>query len=532
MQICRDCGDAEQIIRSYPPQKPAGLTATLVNEQVELRWSYPEEEGDAVFTVLRKIGSRPTSIRDGEVLTDQLRVCSFVDCQIAPAVRYYYAVYATQRFAGDAVVMHSEPERTEKETMSLPDVSSVNQIIEEGAGISLRWTLSSAVHTVLVVKKPGTVSPYTLGDGMTVSNVGRNGFDDVVSKNEPFSYRIICRYLVDGIPRDSKGVCYTAKKPIFPCAPTGCTVSEQSACNYLVTMTGGSNGEMQFYAAPRQHANPPRTAERVVDFAELCPDFTPVRFSHLEGDAYQLTVAANSYQWVYPVVANDTLFVIGAPFLLNTVVGMEEVQVASRGNLVKISGQLSPKVQNVIAVVDTAGYCDALREGVPRRIFSKAQILNESVISLTLSAGKYYVTLFAEFEQDGHQTYSKAIRVPEIVIGERIVLKYSMHYIVSTTKSYEVKIQFELSGADAARFGSGNLLPELVLVQGSPRPMTAADGMEVARISSVVMKKSFLHSKTLVANAKVQLPKSERAQTKLSLFWVDQREGTIQLKEI
>lgn len=532
MQICRDCADAEQIIRSHPPQKPADLTATLLNDQVELHWNYPADGIDTVFTVLRKSGSRPTSVRDGEILTDQLRVCSFVDRQISPAVRYFYAVYATQKFAGDAVVMYSDLERTEKETMSLPDVSAVDQLIEDGAGISLRWTPPSGVHSVLVVKKPGTVPPYALSDGMTVPSVGRTGFDDAVTKNEPFSYRIICRYMVDGIPRDSKGICYTAKKPIFPTAPTNRSVTEQSACNYLVKLTGGADGEVQFYAAPRQHSNPPRRAARVVDFAMLCPEFTPIRFNHLEEKSYQLTVAANSYQWVYPVIANDTLFAVGEPFLLNTIVGMDEIETVVRGSSVKIQGQISPKVRNMIAVVDSEGYCEELREGVARRVFAREQIQKESCLSLTLSPGKYYVTMFAEFEQDGHRTYSKAIRVPEIVIGERIILKYSMRYTVSTNKSYDAKISFEISGEDAVRFGAGNTLPDLVLVQGSPRPMTAADGMEVARIRSVTMKKSFLHGKTLSAQVTVQIPKSERAKNKLSLFWVDSREGTIQLKEI
>lgn len=531
MELCLDCKDAEQIIRSFPPQKPTSMTANLSGDSVNLQWEYISDGRPTTFTVIRKKGSQPQSLHDGEKLIENLTVCNFTDKQIAPATKYYYAVYATQKFSNDSVVLHSDLQNSDKEIVALFNVSAITQIMSSLTGISLRWNAPENVNAVLVTRKDGTVAPQNLSDGTPIKNVQKTGIDDSEVKEGIYSYYIVCRYVIDGKNYDSDGVSYSAKKLMIPVAANVISVSELSQCNYSVELDNEINGTVKFYSSEIKHSFNVESIEKISDFPKVCGDLKAVTYNNVADCKYRISIPPDSCLWIYPVVSNDALFVVGTPFIVNNIVGLEGTDVIVSGNSIKIEGRLSPKVRNVIAIVDNEKYYDAFYEGLQQRLYSREHFLNESGIQLSLTPGKYYITLFAEFIQEGNKTYSKPVMIPEVEIGEKTVIRYALSYQVSTSASYDAKITFTVDESELSHFGNGETIPDIVIVRGTPRPMTKSDGVEVARVQSVKLKKK-IFKKGLFAQVVVKIPKADNAKNKLSLYFMDERIRNFQLKEI
>lgn len=531
MELCLDCKDAEQIIRSFPPQKPISLAAILNGDNVSLQWEYIPDGRPTTFTVIRKKGSKPQSIHDGEKLIENLTVCNFTDKQIVPAIKYYYAVFATQKFSNDSIILHSDMQSNDNEIVALFNVSAITQIMDSSTGISLRWNMPENVNAVLVTRKEGTFAPKNLSDGISVKNIQKAGIDDSDVKEGIYSYYIVCRYVIDGKNYDSDGISYSAKKLSIPVAANVISISELSQCTYLIELDNEKNGTVKFYSSEIKHNFNVKSIEKITNFTKVCADLKAVTYNNLSNCKYQISIPSNSCLWIYPVVSNDTLFVVGTPFMVNNIVGLEGTDVIVSGNSIKIEGRISPKVRNVIAIVDKAKYYDVLYEGLQQRLYSREQFLNESGIQFSLTPGKYYITLFAEFIQEGNKTYSKPVRIPEVEIGEKTVVRYALNYQVSTTASYDAKVTFTIEENELSHFGNSETLPDIVIVQGTPRPMTKSDGVEVARISSVKLKKK-MFKKGLFAQVVVKIPKADNAKNKLSLYFMDERIRNLQLKEI
>lgn len=92
LSICADCEKAKVAIQSNPPTAPTALVVEINGPATRIRWNKLNSQY-IEYSVIRKEGGRPTSIKDGVHLADTSNA-QFDDTNVTTGVSYFYAIYS------------------------------------------------------------------------------------------------------------------------------------------------------------------------------------------------------------------------------------------------------------------------------------------------------------------------------------------------------------------------------------------------------------------------------------------------------
>lgn len=513
IKLCDDHTEARQILQKFPPKPVTGLRASLDGGKIRLEWGAVKQDY-VTYTVIKKVGVAPTSAEDGALVEDGLSICFYEDLNIVSATPYFYAVYA-ERYG-----VHSSITATQTVVMGYADVANVRQEVVAG-GVKVTWDTPQNVKSVEVWKNSGAVAPMNPGEGKRVP-VSENGFTDAGCDSES-AYLIVCNYDVKGKTVYSHGV-RAVFKPFEKTEPLrGVRIEPLGDGRYIFSCDAGYTGKVRLYTAATKLSIPTDTTLRYLDFNSICKGLSPVAaVPNSEGRLVFSLPVGKIYQ-VYAIVSTEQLFIVSPPVLINMIEGIVRCAHTFADGIVTVMGQLHPKASAVIIRIGQKDYIDTPEAGGEKFTFRAEEFSRKGKLELKLKTDTVnYITVFVEFREDGVTSYAQPVRLtPPIDYRETIPVLYSMEYVSNPSKPFKVTLSFEADKEVS--------LPNMVLMQGSPRPLNKNAGGLCERVDGVVLKKG-LFSKKYTAK-RVITAKPVPANIKFALF-LDEDVSFIQLKEV
>jgi len=191
---------------NYSPAPPSSISKLSVKAKstnivsdtgliCHVAWQPPDDLG-LTYTLVRKVGSVPQTLRDGELLIENTDRNEFVDVGIKPGIIYGYAVFATR--LGTA----SAPTTTTAVHYSDADDKKLIAKTENGA-CKFIWRLPSDSCVGMRILRSDSA-----GKSVVVADCVTSGafVDKAVKNRETYQYRLQCVYVAaeDNISNNEK----------------------------------------------------------------------------------------------------------------------------------------------------------------------------------------------------------------------------------------------------------------------------------------------------------------------------------------
>ncbi len=518
LEVCVDYTAAIQMIKNYPPKQPGKLIARANRKVVKLDWQIVGDQKAVTYTVVRKVGSTPANESDGEVLESDLTINFFEDVSASSAVAYYYSVFASR--GG----INSSLSSTDAPTMIFLDVSSVHQE-KIGDVIKATWQVPDNIQTVEVYRKSGSVPPSNRDDGEQISVNNNTSFTDSNLTEDKNSYLIVCKYNCLGKDHYSSGVRVSYKTFHIP----------QKLNNVNIASAGGEtefsfscdepiNGNVKLYYSQKHIEYQYGEADDKSNFVKKCKDLREIDAIVLSNNRFRFSAPERSIIWVYPVCSNEQLFVISEPMLVNTIVGIDGINVINKNGNINIEGNLNPSVRNIVAVINNNNFVETVDGEGEKRTCTSDMFVRDKGFYLSLKPGVYYITLFAEFLEAGNKFYSRATRLPEVVDNrEKLNVQYAMNYTLSVSSSFVITVNFKCSDPIT--------LPPIDLVAGYPQPLNKNSGVVIGTLNGGLMKKK-LFKDGYYYSEKIKVGSANSTKDKITLFFNSDNEKRLRLKGV
>ena len=518
LEECADYIAAIQMIKNYPPKQPGRLTARANRKAVKLDWQIVGDQKAVTYTVIRKVGSAPTNETDGEVLESDLTINFFEDISATSAVAYYYSVFATR--GG----VNSSLSSTDSPMMLLLDVSNVHQE-KIGDVIKATWQIPDNVQAVEVYRKSGSIPPSNIHDGESIAVSDNTSFTDAKLTEDKNSYLIICKYNCLGKECYSTGVRVSYKTFRIP----------QKLKNVDVSSVGGEtdfqfscdepiDGSVKLYYSKKHVEYQYGEADDKSNFVKKCKDLCEIDTAVIANNRFRFSAPEKSIIWLYPVCSNEQLYVINEPILVNTIVGIDAINVINKNGSISIEGNLNPNVRNVVAVINNSSFVETVDGEGEKRTCTSDMFFRDKGFYLSLKPGLYYITLFAEFYEAGNKFYSRATRLPEVIDNrEKVNVEYAMSYTLSVSSPFVITVIFKCSEPIS--------LPEIDLVSGYPQPLNKNSGVVIGTLKGGDLKKK-LFKEGYYYSEKIKVSSANSIKDKISLFFHSDNEKRYRLKGV
>lgn len=516
LQICSDCAAALQVLKNFPPKPPHHLIAKIFRNTVKLDWQTEGNQDAITYTVIRKVGSAPANDQDGDVLEKDLTINFYEDPSVVSATAYYYAVFSVRGDVCSQIAVTSTP------TVMYLDVSNLHQE-KTAASIKATWAVPDNVKGVEVYRKAGAVPPIGKDDGEKIA-CDINGFDDANVKEDKYSYLILCKYSYSGKTQYSTGIKASYTKFRLPSKLQNVQLDSAGTTDFTLSCEKPENGSIKLYVSDKHLDLPFGDVDDKANFVKKYKALKELDTIVLSENKLSFSIPPQKVMWVYPVVSNEQLFVLSDPIMLNTISGIENVNVINKGGNITIEGTLNSSVRNVIAIISNEGFVSNVDDSGDRRTCSYDSFIRDKGFYISLKPGVYYITLFAEFKEGGNTFYSKAVKLPEVIDNsEKTVVEYALTYTPNVSAPYKVKLDFICSDPLT--------LPDVDIVGGYPKPMNKNSGKVLTTVTGGAMKKK-LFKKGFRFSVQVTVDSASNKREKLTLFLHSDTEKRVQLKEV
>ncbi len=518
LEVCSDYAAAVQVLKNYPPKAPRIITTRIVRNTVKIDWQTEGDQSAVTYTILRKIGSAPANDEDGEVLEDGLTINFFEDSGVVSATAYFYGVFAERGGVRSKLVITPNP------VVMFLDVTNLHQEKTDDS-IKATWSVPDNVKSVEVYRKPGVIPPSSINDGTRVPTEGLNSFVDRDLKEDKNSYLVVCKYNYLGKEHYSAGIKASYKRFSIPKMITNPKLTSAGAhtdFNFECDMP--VNGAVKLYIAQRRYEYAFGIAEDKATFQKKYKDLSELDATVVSDTKFYFSAPDKKILWLYPVVANEQLAVICPPLPVNTIKGIDGINVVNKGGNILIEGAIAPNVRNVIAIINSEKFVDSEKAEGERRVCTYDTFVGDKGFYMNLKPGIYYVTLFAEFSEAGKITYSRPTPLPDVIDNrEKEIVKYQMDYELSVRAPYKVRLTFM-----ADRMME---LPDIDIVGGYPKPLNKNGGVTVGTMKGGEMKKK-LFKQGYFYTATVTVDAAGSMKDKLSLFFSSPSVGHLMLKPV
>lgn len=516
LEICADYSEARQILP--PPETPGNVRVNITgNNTARIEWAKNGNQNLTTYTIIKKVGSKPTNIADGTVIESNLTINFYEDSNMVSATPYYYAVFADrcEKPSGLAVSAGA--------VQVFLDVENVRQEVVTDA-ISVKWDTPHNVKSIEVWKKEGPVAPSNIGDGTRLAIKALDGFIDTATGGE-CSYLILCQYEIGGTKKYSQGIRRVFKKYEQLQKLDKVTILPQPGGDFLLKCNIPQNGKVAVVYSKERLSCRVDTVLQMFDFNKLCKNTTTASVAYDADQKMLFTLPQNQVLWAYPMLSNEQLFILSAPTLVNTINGIRNVSFTESNGTVKITGILDASIKNIIVKISNNKFPLSIDDEGDKIVVSKGRFVSESGAVIKLKADTLsYISIFTEIALNGKTTYTRAVPISDEPIGtlRKKVVQYAMAYTVSPTKKFNVTLKF---AADEEIE-----IPRLCVMKGYPSPMDKNSGELVEKIDPIKLKKGLFSKKFTAKVTIVAQPDSLR--TKFKAFIDDDAKKHIQLKEV
>lgn len=515
LELCNDYGEARQILPT--PETPSNFRVNITeNNTARIEWTKNGNQTLTTYTIIRKVGSKPTSINDGTVIESNLTINFYEDNKIVSATPYYYAVFADRCGKPSGLVSGNGA------VQIFLDVDNVHQEVVTDS-ISVKWDVPHNVKSIEVWKKDGPLAPANAGDGVRVATNALGGFTDTAASGE-CSYLILCQYEAGGIKRYSKGVRRVFKKYEQLQKLDKVSIWAQPTGEFVFKCNNLQNGKVSIVYSKERLSCRQDTVLQMLDFNTLCKNAVTAKITYDAEQNMLFTLPQNQVLWVYPVLSNEQLFILSAPILASTIDGIRNVSFSEINGTVKISGTLDSRIKNVIVKISNNKFPLDINDDGDKLLVPKDRFEAEKGVAIKLKPDTLsYISVFTEIEQNGKTAYTRAVPISDEPIGtlSKRIVQYAIEYTASP-KKFAVKIKFSADEAIE--------IPRLCVVKGSPRPMNKTSGEPVAIIDPFSLKKGLFSANYTAKQTVVDHDGSSKM--KFAVFVDDDSAKYIRLKEV
>ncbi len=514
LEACADNTEAQQILRKVPPAKPLSLACSVKNDKsAYLEWTVAPGQKFVTYSIVRKIGTKPTSATDGTVIAQEITLNFFEDTAITAATPYYYGVFA-ERYGVQSPLIAAATS-----VSAFPDVTDCNQEMVEGK-IKIKWSCPAGA-TVRVRKQKGTVAPGA-DSGAEIKTEANNGFIDGDCDSTGCSYFVYCEYDVAGAKKRSKGIQLYYKPYYIPKAINNLTLYHTDSGEWALKGENFNDNTKLYLFAQK----PVFGVKKVEPMHRFTSAAGGVSIGVVKsGEDFVFTVPDGKSGWLYAVNMNDQLFVAAEPIFVTGEKGISNVKYTEKNGTVTITCDLSANVYQVLVKISNVKFATSTEDNGANYTFATEQIKRNGGISIKIPADSVsYITLFAFV--GNNKSHAECAPVPlddAIDYRKKQVVKYCLEYEPNPAKAFSVTIKFE---ADVEVE-----LPDFLIVKGSPRPMNKNVGELAAEVKGVELKKGlFTHGK-YCAKAVVKATPMAKFY-KLAMFVAEDGNKNVQMKEV
>lgn len=518
LEVCADYTAAIQMIKNYPPKQPGKLVARANRKAIKLDWQTIGDQKAVTYTIVRKVGSAPVNETDGEVIESDLTINFFEDSSATSAMAYYYSVFASRGGVS------STPSSTNTPTMLFLDVNNVHQE-KIGDVIKATWQVPDNVQSVEVYRKSGVVPPISVNDGEPIVVSDNTSFVDSNLTEDKNSYLIICKYSCLGKEYYSTGIRVSYKMFHIPRKLNNINVNfDGIGTDYNFSSDAPINGNIKLYYSKKHIEYQYGEADEKSNFAKKCKDLKEIDTIVLSNNRFRFSAPEKSIIWLYPICLNEQLFVMSEPILINTIVGIDGINVIRKSGNIIIEGNLNPDVRNIIAVINSTSFVETVDSEGEKRTCTSDMFFRDKGFYLSLKPGIYYITLFAEFYEAGNKFYSQAARLPEVIDNrEKLNVEYTLKYTLSIKSSFVITANFKCT--DSIN------LPKIDLVSGYPQPLNRNSGVVIGTLNGGKMKKK-LFKKGYYYSEKIKVNSANSIKERITMFFHSDNEKRLRLKGV
>jgi hypothetical protein len=503
LDLSADYIEANQIISKFPPKAPDSVNAQIKENSALITWVQNKPQKLAAYSVIRKNGSRPTSITDGTVVASELGINFFEDKTIVSDTPYYYAVFSSRLGINSTVVFCAAP------VITYFDVSNIRQEIISGK-IVVKWEVPLNVSEIEVIRKKGITPPSGREDGQKIPVKGNDSFEDSDFDKAGNSYLFICVYKNSKGNNYSKGVTRTFKtfdeiKPL-----NNVKIEQNGTTAFTLICDKVVSGERGIYYIPQEINCKIGNMLQIAEFKNFYKGINETSLMILDENTATFNLPPDKTYYVYPVVCNEQLLIVSKPFIVNTMIGVSQLNYTELKDEVVIKGRPHQFAKTIIAKVSNSAFPSSLNSDGDKISFSNDDFVNKG-ISVKLKANtESYITLFAETESEGIKSVTCGVRLGNVLTQrEKTTVYFAISFNVSAAKPFTVKIEFQ---SDAPQ-----TIPELMLVKGSPKPLSKNEGQLVERTPALTLKKGLLSGGKYNASVTVKSPPAA-VNTRFAIF--------------
>jgi hypothetical protein len=503
LDLSTDYIEANQIISKFPPRAPEGISVVIKENSALITWVQNKPQKLATYTVIRKNGSRPTSIADGAVVASELGINFFEDKTIVSGTPYYYGVFSSRLGVNSPVVCTTSP------VITYFDVSNIRQEIVSGK-IAVKWESPLNVSEVEVIRKKGLTPPTGREDGQKITVKGNESFEDGDYDKAGNSYLFVCAYKNDKGIILSKGVTRTFKvfeelKPL-----SNVKIEQNGTTSFTLNCDKVVSGKQGIYYSAQEINCKIGSTLQITEFKNFYKGLNEANLLVSDGNTATFNLPPDKAYYVYPVICNEQLLIVSKSFIVNTMIGVSQISYSESSDEVVITGHPHSFAKTIIAKVSNTAFPANLNyDGVSFSVTKDDFTGKGFAIKLKANTDSY-ITIFAETESEGIKSTTCGVNLGKVItLKEKITVQYAMTVNVSAAKSFPVKIDFQSDAPET--------IPELMLVKGSPRPLSKNEGQLVDRMPALLLKKGLLSGGKYTASVTIKSPPAA-VNTKFALF--------------
>jgi len=503
LNLSVDYIEGKQIISKFPPKAPQSVSAVIKDNAAAITWVVEKQQKLAVFTVIRKNGSRPTSTEDGTVVASELSINFFEDKTIVSDTPYYYAVFASRLGVNSPIVCAGTP------VVAYFDVSNIRQDIISGK-IAVKWEAPLNVSEIEVIKKKGLVPPAGREDGQKITVKNNEAFEDGDYEKAGNSYFFVCVYKSAKGTNYSKGVTRTFKafEELIPLANV--KIEQNGTTSFTLICDKAVSGKRGIYFSTQEVNCKIGSTLQIAEFKNFYKGLNETGLMVADENTAAFTLPPDKAYYVYPVVCNEQLLIVSKPVIVNTMIGVSQISFSESSDEVVVTGKSHSFAKTIIAKVSNTSFPAALNSDGDRISVTKDDFVKDGFHIKLKANSDSYITIFAETESEGVKSTTCGVRLGSVITKkEKVTVFYKMDVNLSAAKPFPVKIDFQ---ADAPA-----VIPELMLVMGNPTPLSKNEGQLVDRTPSLTLKKGLFPGGKYAASFTIKSP-PVAMNTKFKLF--------------
>ncbi len=513
LDLSTDYIEANQIISKFPPRIPESISAIIKGDSVQITWVQNRPQKLTTYTVIRKNGSRSTSITDGTVIASELSISFFEDKTIVSDTPYYYAVFSSRLGMNSPIIFTTTP------IVTYFDVSNIRQEIVSGK-IVVKWDIPLNISEVEVVKKKGLVPPTGRNDGQKIIVKNNGSFEDSDYEKNGNCYLFTCIYKNN---KCSKGITRTFKvfeelKPL-----TNIKIEQNNTTSFTLSCDKAVSGKRGIYYSTQEINCKIGSTLQIAEFRNYYKGLNEASLLVSDENTATFNLPPDKIYYAYPFVYNEQLVIVSKPIIANTMIGISQITYSETSDDIVITGKPHIFAKNIIAKISNIVFPVSLDSDGDKISVTKDDFVSNGFhIKLKMNTDNY-ITIFAETEHEGITTTTCGVHLDKpIILREKATVWYTIKCTVSAAKSFSIKIDFQ-SDVPAT-------IQELTLVSGNPRPLNINEGQLVDRTSVLTLKKGLLSGNKYTASATIKSP-PVAVNTKFALF-LSSDNSYLTLKEV